>query len=59
MTAQTFVMFFDLIGVEAPAPSNWIYALITLTVSGFMFGGTLMTGPAVRSRFNRQVEAGA
>lgn len=59
MTAQSFVMLFSLIKAENPDPSAWVHALVTLTVSIFMFGGALLTGPAVRRRFDLQVKTGA
>lgn len=59
MTAQSFVMLFSMIKADVPDPSGWVYAFVTLTVAIFMFGGVLMTGPAVRRRFDRQVETGA
>lgn len=59
MTAQTFVMLFNLIGLDNPDPSSWVYAFVTLTVSAFMFGGALMTGPAVRRRYDHQIDVNA
>lgn len=59
MTAQSFVTFYRMIGADVPDPSNWVYSLISLSISGFMFGGILLTGPAVKRRYDQQQKTNA
>ena len=59
MAGQTFVMLYRLIDAGPVDPSSWVHALITLAISALFFGGVLMTGPAIRNRYDRLIEVGA
>lgn len=59
MAGQTFVTLYSLIESGPVEPSSWVHALVTLAISALMFGGVLMTGPAIRSRYDRLIEVGA
>lgn len=59
MAAQSFVTFYQMLSADVTDPSNWVYSLISLSISGFMFGGILLTGPAVKRRFNHQQKVDA
>jgi PAS domain S-box-containing protein len=54
MAAQSFVTLYKLVVADVPDPSNWVYSLISLSIFGFMFGGILIVGPAVRLRYDQQ-----
>lgn len=58
IAGQTFVTLYHLIDVGPVEPSSWVHALITLAISALFFGGVLMTGPAIRSRYDRLIEVG-